>query len=497
MVFETKKKKKSKYFIFFIFGCWLALGNAPFSFSYFALLALPAVAFFWARHPYSPLDSGLFGGFFGIGYFLVTLLWLAEPFFVGDQKYLPILAPFAVLVVSVYLSIFWGIAFFLASYFGGGARPKIILNLIMFLTLSELARSFLFGGFPWGLVSYISIDTPLSQLASLFGPYFLSFVIYFLYFSMIISKSWMIGSIVLNFSLYLLGSFLYFQTPLRANDTNVIRLVQPNIKQSEKWDKEKAEEFYRLYVELGTEGDKADVIILPETVTAIQSTDIPDLIKKISKDFNTNLIFGARRLDKDNSGLYNSILFFDKSTLEVSIYDKYYLVPFGEYLPLINWFVSKQDMYKYGFSKGSKIGEIKVLNLPTLLPAICYEIIFSVKIGQRFKDAGWILNLTNDAWFGNFSGPQQHFIQARMRSIELGIPLVRVANTGITAVINSNGSVKNSMPLDKRGALTVSLPARESRTLYSFVGPLNWIILLTALSLLSLLVINRKNAISS
>ena len=84
----------------------------------------------------------------------------------------------------------------------------------------------------------------------------------------------------------------------------------------------------------------------------------------------------------------------------------------------------------------------KVLNLPTLLPVICYEIIFSVKIGQRFEDAGWILNLTNDAWFGNFSGPQQHFIQARMRSIELGIPLVRVANTGITAVIGSNGSVK-------------------------------------------------------
>ena len=132
-----------------------------------------------------------------------------------------------------------------------------------------------------------------------------------------------------------------------------------------------------------------------------------------------------------------------------------------------------------------------------MLPAICYEIIFSVKIGQRFKDAGWILNLTNDAWFGNFSGPQQHFIQARMRSIELGVPLVRVANTGITAVINSNGSVKNSMPLDKRGALTVSLPARESQTLYSFVGPLNWIILLTALSLASLLVINRKNLISS
>ena len=85
MVFETKRKKKSKYFIFFIFGCWLALGNAPFSFSYFALLALPAVAFFWARHPYSPLDSGLFGGFFGLGYFLVTLLWLAEPFFVGSE----------------------------------------------------------------------------------------------------------------------------------------------------------------------------------------------------------------------------------------------------------------------------------------------------------------------------------------------------------------------------------------------------------------------------
>ena len=128
--------------------------------------------------------------------------------------------------------------------------------------------------------------------------------------------------------------------------------------------------------------------------------------------------------------------------------------------------------------------------MPTLLPAICYEIIFSVKLGQRVKDAHWILNLTNDAWFGDFSGPQQHLVQARMRAIELGLPVVRVANTGITAIIKPDGAILSSIDLNEEGTLNSKLPINTSSTLYSSLGPRNWLLVLIMLNLLAFFLIN-------
>ena len=490
---EKNKKKLIKHlFPFLIIGCWLALSQAPFSFTYLGLLALPTMAFFWLKFSESSLKSGLAGGVFGLGYFSITMLWIMEPFFVGDSKYLPWLAPFALFLVSIYLSFFWAVAFYLATFFGGKSRSKKTLNLIFFLTLGELGRSLLFGGFPWGLISHSLIDTPFAQLTSVFGPYFLVFFVYLFCFSMVISKSSFFYSLVMILLLYFI-SFSMIGYKLKPSEgVHNVKLIQPNIEQKEKWNEERFDEFYNRYIALGTKIPVGDIVILPETVLATNSKEIQSLAQKLSQDLNNNVIIGVRRLNNKERKLYNSILFINNAGAINSIYDKQHLVPFGEYFPFLNLFISERDQKIYGFSKGNEADEIEFLDMPTVLPAICYEIIFSVEIGERFQNAEWILNLTNDAWFGDFSGPQQHLNQAKMRAIELGIPIIRVANTGITAVILPDGSISDFLPLNKIGSLNVTLPAKTSKTIYSVFGPRNWLLLLIMVSFFCLIVINYK-----
>ena len=154
-----------------------------------------------------------------------------------------------------------------------------------------------------------------------------------------------------------------------------------------------------------------DIVILPETVLATNSKEIQSLAQNLSRDLNNNVIIGVRRLNNKERKLYNSILFINNAGAITSIYDKQHLVPFGEYFPFLDLFISEKGQKIYGFSKGNEAEEIDFLDMPTVLPAICYEIIFSVEMGERFQNAEWILNLTNDAWFGHFSGPQQHLNQ--------------------------------------------------------------------------------------
>lgn len=479
-------------FLFCIFGCWLALAHQPFSLTYFSLLALPIMAFSWARLSWSPLKSGLLGGAFGVGYFSVTMFWITEPFLVGDVKYLPWLAPFALLLMSTYLSFFWAGAFYLASYFGGGVRVRKIFNLVCFFTLAEILRSTLFGGFPWGLISSSLIDTPFIQLISIIGPYGLVFMIYLLYFSVVISKFWSFCSLLLSLALYISSDWLYLENIVPNSDNPKLKLVQPNISQSEKWDQERSKEFYQRFIDLSRKKPKSDLIIFPETSVATDSSNMLNFAVKFANDLDNDVIIGVRRYEKNENKLYNSILFISKKGSIDYIYDKQHLVPFGEYIPIVNWFIPSTSKEIYGFSKGHNVAEISFLDFPTLLPVICYEIIFSLEVGQRFKNARWILNLTNDAWFGSFSGPQQHLVQARMRSIELGIPTIRVANTGISAVIDSNGSLISKLSLNDMGTLSAFLPTKVSGTAYTSFGPRNWLLLLIIINFLILLFMNVK-----
>lgn len=301
-----------------------------------------------------------------------------------------------------------------------------------------------------------------------------------------------IYSLAFILSLYFIGSYISSSRSPLVEKSHNIRLIQPNIKQEDKWNEKRFEEFYNRYVTLSTKMPRGDLVILPETAMATDSEKMHKLSKKLSHDLGNNIIIGVRRFNKNEQKLYNSILFITKSGLISKIYDKQHLVPFGEYFPFLSWFISDKNKKIYEFSKGGKIDEIYFLDMPVVLPAICYEIIFSLEIGERFENAEWILNLTNDAWFGTFSGPQQHLIQARMRAIELGLPVVRVANTGITTVIRPDGSIYDILPFNKIATLNTMLPAKGPETIYSTFGPRNWLFLLIVINLFCLILLNRK-----
>jgi apolipoprotein N-acyltransferase len=171
---------------------------------------------------------------------------------------------------------------------------------------------------------------------------------------------------------------------------------------------------------------------------------------------------------------YNSVYVIDHDGSILSVYDKVHLVPFGEYLPFQD-FLEKRGLMQLtkvrgGFIPGDRRRAMTVPRAPNVLPLVCYEIIFPGTVVPRGERAGWMLNLTNDGWFGRSAGPYQHFQQARLRAIEEGLPLVRAANTGISAVVDPLGRVVGSLPLGREGVLDALLPQPLPRTLYARVG---------------------------
>ena len=218
------------------------------------------------------------------------------------------------------------------------------------------------------------------------------------------------------------------------------------------------------------------------------------MIENVSKP----IILGARRYNKATNELYNSAYFLDENGQIEQIYDKKHLVPFGEYIPFIdflNVFVETgtDNNGITGFSIGQKPNEIAIDHFTTTAIFICYESIFSNEIDKNITKSDLIIHLTNDAWFGAYNGPQQHLVQMRARAIEQGLPVMRSANTGISALIDPYGRIIKKIPLNVEGFLDVNIPKKLDKTLYSKIGAVNWNFFLICLfALLYFLCLKRK-----
>jgi apolipoprotein N-acyltransferase len=221
-------------------------------------------------------------------------------------------------------------------------------------------------------------------------------------------------------------------------------------------------------------------LIWPESAFPFFLTREPDALADIARLLpeGTVLITGAARVvepaTSGNIQAYNSVYVIDHDGSILSVYDKVHLVPFGEYLPFQRFMerlgfvqLTKQQG---GFLSGDRRRAQAVPGAPKFLPLICYEIIFPHDMASAGERAGWLLNLTNDGWFGISSGPYQHFQQSRVRAIEEGLPLVRAANTGISAVVDPVGRIINALPLGVEGVLDAALPQPVGQTLYSRMG---------------------------
>lgn len=462
------------------------------------------------------------GWSFGFGYFTISLHWMSGAFFVEPDLFLWAL-PLGLLGLPAVLALFWGVGAALAHLMWSDYGQRIFA-LAATLSLTEFLRGQLFTGFPWNLPGYaLNITDQTMQLGAVVGIYGLSFLV--LIIAMAPATIWpnlgqtktarfapLAGSVALLVVLFGFGQFRLNANPTQYRDDVRLRLVQPNIPQAEKWKPENEIPIFEKLLTLSTERSSpqdpgliaATHLIWPESVFPFLVAERPEALARIARLLpnGTSLIAGAARNNTDRTGLgqtetglLNSILSFNDQGEINATYDKYRLVPFGEFVPFkpllsllgIREMVSASDSFVHGARLNRPFAPS---GTPPLLPLICYEDIFSGELGDGINQAEWMLNLTNDAWFAGTIGPAQHFEQARMRAVEQGLPLVRVANTGRTAIVDSLGRVTASLAQDEAAVLNSNLPQRLEKTLFSQYRHMIFYLIIGAV-LISVLLRNR------
>jgi apolipoprotein N-acyltransferase len=269
-----------------------------------------------------------------------------------------------------------------------------------------------------------------------------------------------------------------------------LRLVQPNAEQTLKWDPDMARVYFnRLLDFTATDSDpRPDLVIWPETSVPYlleRNPELADIIAAAAQGATT--VFGIQR--EDGLRYYNSLVVLDPDRQVTARYDKHHLVPFGEYIPAgdvmfrlfgLTAFAAQQGN---GYSPGKGPAILDLGPFGQILPLICYEAVFPQDLLDAPGRADWILQITNDAWFGTLTGPYQHFAQARLRAIEQGLPLIRVANTGVSGVIDAKGRVRATIPLGQAAFLDATLPGPLAPTPYVRFGESPFLLLLTGLAM--------------
>ena len=461
------------------FGAIAALGQAPWEMPGLTVLALALV---FAIPVTSWKSMALNGWAFGLGYFGLALHWITQPFLIDLARH-GWMAPFALLLMAAGLALFWGVAFGLARWLtrSSGYGP---IALVVCWTGAEVLRSLVLTGFPWALLGHIWIDTPLAQLAAFAGPHGLTLLTLAGAAILAQMRVWSLAAP----ALLALGWWGLDPGPAPAPDADapVVRLIQPNIPQRDKWDPEKVPLHFQRLLDLTATEPAADLVIWPETA-------IPWLLDQAQGVLESSaaaargapLILGVQR--RSESRYFNALVLLDQTGAVTATYDKAHLVPFGEYMPmgeLLGRFgiqgIAASD--GGGFSAGPGPALIEVPGVGAVLPLICYEGIFAEEVNAVAGRARLLVLITNDAWFGTYAGPYQHFAQSRLRAIEQGLPLARVANTGVSGLIDARGRVLGQIGLGQQGLLDLPLPAALPPTLYSRFGDAPVLVLLALLS---------------
>jgi apolipoprotein N-acyltransferase len=439
------------------------------------------------------------GFWFGFGYFVPGLYWIGNAFLV-DAATFAWLMPFALLGLPAYLSLFTAFGFALARlvWTKDGSR---VVALAGSLTIAEWLRGHVLTGFPWNTFGYaLTEPLALAQTASLIGIWGLTFLAVAIFASPAVlidgtargKRPWAtpLLALCLLIAMGVFGAMRLSLQPTRMVANVKLRIMQPNLQQDEKFNYSAKAAVMQKYLKLseGASGANATgvrdttVLIWPESAFPFFLTREADAMGQIeallAKGKGTVLITGSVRAPDLPPGMritraYNSIYVINHDGGVLSLYDKLHLVPFGEYLPFQDWMerlgLEQLTRVQGGFIEGTVRRTLQIPNAPPALPLICYEAIFPSAVATHDRP-GWMVNLTNDGWFGNSTGPHQHLQQARLRAIEQGLPLVRAANTGISAVIDPVGRVVARLGLGLEGVLDSDLPAPIAPTVYTRVG---------------------------
>lgn len=463
----------------FLAGALAVLAQAPFDFFAVCFVSFPLLV--WLLDGVTAergeglvrrlKPAFLLGWWFGFGYFVAGLWWIGNALLVEAEEFAWAL-PLAVLALPAVLAIFYGFATALARMIWANDIGRIAALAASF-GVAEWLRAILFTGFPWNSIGYAAMPVPLfMQSVSVVGLYGANAIAVFV-FAMPALLGGQKGRVVGLVSIVLIaavsagfGAWRLGLPEVESGQTIPVRIVQPSIDQSGKWDASLRDSIFATQLELSA-GQAAEeqvapkLIVWPETSVPFLFTDRPDALLAIGEMLQDDqmLLAGAVRVEdgaEKASRIYNSILAIDSGGEIVAAADKVHLVPFGEYLPFAEFLGSlglRQIVTAPGvFSAGSSRRILEVAEGIGLFPMICYEIIFPGEIAGS-EQAHAIVNLTNDAWYGDTPGPYQHFQQARIRAVEAGLPLIRAANNGISAVVDSRGRIVDAFALNAVGSL--------------------------------------------
>ena len=480
---------------------------------------------------------------FGFGHFLAGLYWITFAFLVNAERF-GSLAPIALVMLAGVLAVFVGFVTLFTHRSGAQGLTRVLI-FAGFWVVAEYARGLVLTGFPWNLVGYAWADLlPVAQGASVIGVYGLSLLTvlgcaatYAAFPAHAGGRPKIGGLLGLLVGFGALGGIGVWgadripDQPTPAVETVRLRLVQPSIDQSLKWHRNLRDLHFANYIELTRAPGYGTIthVVWPETALPFfLAGDAARLalVGDIAPESGLVLTGAPRRSEADDGTvrIYNSLHAVDETGTIIETYDKAHLVPFGEYVPYrsvlpLDWL----NVGGGGFSPGPGLRTLDLPGLPPFSPLICYEIIFPGAVtaeGLRpvvlrtllasvFSDTGnsspirpkWLLNLTNDAWFGASFGPHQHLAIARLRGIEEGLPVIRSANTGISVAFDPYGRELGRIGIGVRGILDTDLPQpTEQPTLYSEWGnalPLGGAVILLALGFLMLRVGGRISATTS
>ncbi|HEY7901766.1 MAG TPA: apolipoprotein N-acyltransferase [Caulobacteraceae bacterium] len=442
------------------------------------------------------------GWLVGVGYFLVSLWWLFEPFQV-DAAHQGWMAPFAVALVTAGMALFWGAAGAAYRWLASPGWVRLLL-LAGVLSAFEWLRGHLLTGFPWDLPGETWVaGGAVSQFASVVGAYGLTWITLGVAAAPALlwrdRRAWpavAVAAAVL-IGLFGFGAWRLAHAPAESPNAPRLRLVQANVNQASKYDPALFQSIVRRYVALTARPSAvpASIVIWPEGA-------IPDALEDYlapgtwteqaiagSLQPGQTLILGGYRTSK--GGYFNSLAALRRSGTGfelLGVYDKFRLVPFGEYIPLdslagrlgIKTMVHVGD----GFAAGPRPRPLALPGLPPFQPLICYEALYPGFTREGARAAGfraaWIVNISNDAWFGATSGPLQHLNIASYRAIEEGLPMVRATPTGVSAVIDAFGRVRASLPEGGFGDLDAPLPAAIAPTPFTRFGGAAFAVMLLA-----------------
>lgn len=466
--------------ILFILGALGALAFAPLCIFPAIVLAFSGVWFllnYDIEQKSSSLKIFLLGWWFGLGHFTVGLYWVAHALTV-DLATFWWLIPFALFGVPSILAVFTGAAFLLTRFWPYSGISRAFVFAAIWVGF-EWLRGHLFTGFPWNLAGYTWVfSSEMLQMTSLVGIYGLSLLVLLIAISLeyLFGKDIYARNIV--FCIYLLTILCWVWGKGRLDHPNVldapsiaIRIVQPSIPQTLKWDPVLREANFQdlLHLTKAPATLPLKAILWPETAVPffLEQDNFRRTLIAESMPQGALLFTGALRRTSPED-FWNSLLVLDSHGDIVAFYDKSHLVPFGEYLPyrqILDSLFGKGSIKKItagtiDFKAGSGLKSIPLpQGFPTFSGLVCYEVIFpGAVINASQTRPSWIINVTNDAWYGHTSGPYQHLEMARVRAIEEGIPLVRAANSGVSAVFDAYGQMVGSLGLGKKGVLDVFLP---------------------------------------